>query len=979
MTPRLLAIAVIATISCGSPPRPAAPPPPPAAPPPTPPPATNLPPPVKAIAVPTLVPAPLAGDATKTTVHRLSNGMTVYLSPDAQEPAVIAHVAVHAGSSFDPELSTGLAHYLEHMLFKGTTQLGTLDYAQEKPHLQKIAQLYDELRRPGADREQVLRDIDRETQEAATFAVPNELDQLYTRLGITGLNAFTNSDATVYIAKVPKNRIAQWARVEATRYADAVFRLFWPELEAVYEEKNRGLDSPPRRVRDAFMRAMFPHSGYGWSSTIGEVDHLKNPAYADMEAFFRRYYTPRNMAILLAGDVDESVLPVLEQAFASFTREAADAPPPGAPPKLQGRSQVDVTVPANEGVVLGWPLVAATHPDRIALEVLDRIVLDGTSGLLARDLLLPQKVATAGSQPSFLRDAGFFQLYADALAGQGHAELEKLLLAEIEKLKRGEFSDDEVASSILAIDLDDQRAIESNPGRMQIMERSFIDGEEWASVVRRPERLHAVTKADVVRVANRYLTNDFLLVRKIKGASEASKIKKPGITPVKVDPSRRGAFAQAILDMPVAPIEPVAIAAGRDYQRQAIATGPLITVANTRNGLFAVRYDFEVGRTDDRLICLALDVLRVSGAGTRSAEQVGQELHRLGVEVTTSCARRQLSITLSGVDKSLDAALALAREWLAAPAFDAQTIAGRIATIKTERGNALANPQVIANAAQDFARYGKDTEFLVVPSNKQLDAVTPAQIKASLARLLHYKHRTSYFGPRPAAEVGKLVALGDGARQPPVHAALRLRAANTALVTDEPTAQTHIWMLWPRAPTTAGERAAGAVFGQYIRPVLFQEVREARGLAYTVTGGYAPGLHQADDGHVFAYVGTQSDKAPDAIDALLATLRAPLDAKRFSEARDALAETYRVARIPPRDIASAVYLWEDQGEAKDPRAARYAAAARVDQAALDRWRSAALARPMILSVTGDHGKLDDAQLTKLAPITRVPVSQLFGY
>jgi hypothetical protein len=286
---------------------------------------------------------------------------------------------------------------------------------------------------------------------------------------------------------------------------------------------------------------------------------------------------------------------------------------------------------------------------------------------------------------------------------------------------------------------------------------------------------------------------------------------------------------------------------------------------------------------------------------------------------------------------------------------------------------------VIANAQQDFARYGKDTEFLVVPSNKELDAVTPAQIKATLGNFLHWKHRTSYFGPRTGGEIAKLVVLGDGKRPAPARKPIRFRAPNTALVTDEATAQTHIWMIWPRAATDEADRAAGTMFGQYIRPVLFQEVREARGLAYSVTGGYGSSQHKVDDSQLFAYVGTQSDKAHDAIDAVLATLRAPLDGKRFAQARETLTESYRVARIPPRDIAGAVYVWEDQGESRDPRAARYAAAVKIDQAALDRWRSTALGRPLILSVTGDHGKLDDGKLGKLAPITMVPIAQLFGY
>ena len=977
-----LALLAIATVACG----PATPPPvQPAAPVaqaprPAPPPSPVIVAPVaKAIAQPALIAAPLAGDATRTTIHRLSNGMTVYLSPDPQEPSVVAHIAVHAGSSFDPEISTGLAHYLEHMLFKGTTQLGTLDYAQEKPHLEHIAGLYDELRRPGADRDKILHEIDRETQEAATFAVPNELDQLYSRMGITGLNAFTNNDATVYVAKVPKNRLAQWARVEASRYSDAVFRLFWPELEAVYEEKNRGMDNPARRVHDAFMRAMFPHSGYGWSSTLGEIEHLKNPAYGDMQAFFRRYYTPQNMAILLSGDVDESILPVLEQAFAGFHRTPGDAPAPGAPAKLIGRSQIDVTVPAHEGVLIGWPLVPSTHPDRAALEVMDRLVLDGASGIIQRELLLPQKVASAASSPTFLRDAGYWELYADALSGQSHAELEQLLHGIVDKLQRGEFADDEVAAAILTMDIEQQRDIESNAGRMTLMQEAFINGEDWDSVAHRIDRIKQITKADVMRVANRYLDGNYLVIRKVKGSDAWPKITKPAITPVALDPARRGRFARAILDEAVPPLEPVAVVAGRDYVRQASAAGELISVPNTRNGLFTVRYDYEVGRSGDRMICLALEVLRLSGSGKQSADELQRALHQLGVSIGSSCTRNESSITVTGIDKNLEPALALLRAWLADPAFDAQTVKARVATVETERANALTTPATIASAQADFARYGNDTEFLVVPSNQDLDRVAPARLKALLGSFLHWRHRTSYYGPRAPADAAKVIERGDGRRPTAPRKAVTLRAPNTTLVTDLSTAQTHINLIWPRPPANDTERALGTVYSAYIRPVVYQEVREARGLAYAVAAGYAPGSRKADDASVSAYVGTQRDKTHDSLDALLATLRAPIDDKRFAQARDTLAETYRAERIPPRDIATVVYRWEDQGERGDPRAARYARAEKVDRDALERWRKAVLSRPLILSVAGDRTKLDEARLGALAPVTSVPVTKLFGY
>ncbi len=933
----------------------------------------------KAEYAPTLQPSPLPNDPTKTTIHRLSNGMTVYISPDKQDPTIVAHIAVRAGGAQDPQISTGLAHYLEHMLFKGTSKLGTLDYQQEKPHLDKIATLYADLRKPGVDRDRVLKEIDSETQKSAAYAVPNELDQLYSRMGITGLNAFTNNDATVYVSEIPKNRIAQWARVEATRYSDAVFRLFWPELEAVYEEKNRALDNPGRRAQEAFMKAMFPKHGYGWSSVLGETEHLKSPAYGDMEMFFNRYYTPGNMAILLSGDVDASVLPVLEKEFASFKRPAGDAVAPGAQPALSGRSEVTVQVPAEEGVILGWPLVSATHEDRLAIEVMDLLLLDGQSGILARDLLIPQKVADAGCNPTFLRDAGYYELTADALAGQSHAELEKLLLALVDKLQRGEFTDTDLATAILTADIGRQRQVESSQGRMGLMQESFILGESWGDVVSHVDRMKKLTKADIMRVAKQYLTKSFLVVKKVKGQATPPKITKPGITAVKVDPSRQGTFAKAVLEMPVQPIEPVALVEGKDYERSTLPTGELVTVKNQRNGLFQLTYEYEWGRSDDKLACIALEVLKVSGAGKRSAEQVARQLHETGLSIDVGCSKDETQISISGIDKNLESGLALLREWLADPAIDDATIKARVATALTERANSIATPQVIAGAQQLYARYGNESEFLIVASNKQLQAVTPAPLKKLLAQFLKLKHRTSYFGPRGQKDAAASIVLGNGkvATRPP--RATRFRKPNAIFATDQETAQTHVWLLWPRKVANDGDRAAGTVFSEYAGTVLYQEVREARGLAYTVFGGYDSGSRKIDDASVYAYVGTQGDKADDALAAVLATLRMPMDDKRLETAKETIAQNHRVERIPPRAISNVVYAWEDQGEKSDPRAARTERALKLDKLALEKWIKGALAQQVIISITGDRKKLDEAKLKKLAPVTWVPVSKLFGY
>jgi predicted Zn-dependent peptidase len=933
----------------------------------------------RAVAQPKLVAQPLAGDPTKTTIHRLSNGMTVYISSDKQEPSVVAYVAVHAGASYESRESTGLAHYLEHMLFKGTSKLGTSDYAKEKGHLDKIASLYDDLRKPGANRDQILKEIDSQTQAAAAFAIPNELDQLYSQLGVAGLNAFTNNDSTVYVTTVPKNRLSQWARVEAARYSDAVFRLFWPELEAVYEEKNRGLDSPERRVNEAFMKALFPDHGYGWSSVIGEVEHLKTPAYGDMVRFFERYYTPSNMAILLAGDVDESVLPLLEQEFGAFKRQPGPAAAPGKVASLTKRSEISVKVPANEGVVLGWPLVSATHPDRLAIEVMDLLLMDGSSGILARDLTLPQKVADAGCNPTFLRDAGYYELYADALDGQSHAELEKMLLELVGKLQRGEFTDTDLATAILTRELNQQRQLESNQGRMGMMLEAFIADEEWDAAVTKIDRMRKISKADVMRVAKQYLTPGMLVVKKVKGQEAPPKITKPGITPVKVEQGRRSDYASSILDMKIPPIEPIALAEGKDYVRGKLKTGELIAVKNERNNLFQVSYEFNYGRTDDRFACMALDVMKSSGAGKRTAEQTARALHELGLTIDTFCSKEESGITISGIDRNMEQGIALLKDWLASPAFDDKLLSAKVAAALTERSNAMKDPRSIGGAAQAYAAQGTDNEFLVVASNKQLQAVKPDQLKKILATFLKRKHRTSYFGPRAKDAAASAIALGDGSMPMRAQHVVKYRNPGSVFVTDQDTAQTQVLFTWPRKPANDNERAVGTVFGEYMSPLLYQQVREARGLAYTVFGGFKAGAKKQDPSGLIAYVATQSDKTHEAIDALLDTLKQPFEDQRLKLAHASIDESHRVDRIPPRFIAGTVYSWDDQGLKTDPRDKRVKAALAVDKAAAEKWTKAAVTAKPTISVVGNVKKLDLDKLGKLGKVEQVPVEKLFGY
>jgi predicted Zn-dependent peptidase len=244
----------------------------------------------------------IPGDPMKARFYTLKNGLTVILSVNAKEPRIQTLIGVRAGSNNDPKDHTGLAHYLEHLLFKGTYRFGTLDSAKESVYINKIENLYDTYNKASdaAARKTIYRQIDSISGIAATLAIANEYDKMMTAMGAQGTNAHTSVEETIYEEDVPANAIDKYLAVQAERFRSPVFRLFHTELEAVYEEKNRGLDDDRTKVYETMLSSLFPHHNYGQQTTIGTIEHLKNPSLKAIREFYNTYYVPNNMAIVMA-------------------------------------------------------------------------------------------------------------------------------------------------------------------------------------------------------------------------------------------------------------------------------------------------------------------------------------------------------------------------------------------------------------------------------------------------------------------------------------------------------------------------------------------------------------------------------------------------------------------------------------------------------------------------------------------------------
>ncbi|MBA3899863.1 MAG: insulinase family protein, partial [Bacteroidetes bacterium] len=329
----------------------------------------------------------------------LSNGLTVLLSENPELPQVYGGVVVKAGGKNDPSDATGIAHYLEHMLFKGTQTMGSIDYAQEKPILDKITELYAELGKTNSEdgRKKIQMEINQQSIKAADFAIANELDKILAEMGSSGVNAFTTEEFTAYHNSFPSNQIERWLDVYSHRFINPVFRLFQSELETVYEEKNRMMDNGFSLAYEKFMASFYKNHPYGQQSIIGSTVHLKNPPLHKMYEFYDQYYVANNMALILSGDFKaEEIMPIIEAKFGAWRTGEVPAFPDYKEDAFKGREVVEVKMTPIKAAVMGFRTVPNGHADLPALMVCNNLLSnEEQSGLLDRLITDGEVMATA--------------------------------------------------------------------------------------------------------------------------------------------------------------------------------------------------------------------------------------------------------------------------------------------------------------------------------------------------------------------------------------------------------------------------------------------------------------------------------------------------------------------------------------------------------------------------------------------------------
>lgn len=937
----------------------------------------------------------VTGDPTQSRFYTLKNGLTVILSPSKKEPRVQSYIAVKAGSKTDPATNTGLAHYLEHMLFKGTDRFGSLDWSKEKPLLDQIDALYEKYNKTtdAAARKEIYKQIDQTSGEAAKFAIANEYDKMMSAMGAKGTNAFTSFEQTVYTEDVPSNAINKYLAVQSERFRAPVLRIFHTELEAVYEEKNRGLDNDGRKVIEKMFETIFPNNNYGKQTTIGTVEHLKNPSLVEIRKYFNTYYVPNNMGIIMSGDFNpDEVIAQIDKDFGYM--QAKPIPAYTFQPEAEIKAPIvkEVTGPTPESIMIGFRFPGAATKDAQMLDLVGNILTNGAAGIIDLNLVKKQKLLGAAAFPYILKDYSVLLLQGNPTQGQSLDEVKTLLLTELENLKKGNFPDDLIPS---IINNQRKRIIEENENyssRASNLMSNFTDETDWKDKVAYVNELAKITKADIVAFANKYLGNNYVLINKRQGEDKSIvKVEKPTITPVSVNREAQSDFLKKVNAMPENKIEPVWVDFKKDIQRANSGGREVLAVQNKDNALFRLYYQYETGSWSSKVLPIAADYLEYLGTKSKTAEDISTDFYKIASSFRISTGGENMTVSIDGLQENCDKAVMLFEDLLRNCQPDEEALAAYKLRLKKARTNKKQNKGAIMGALRNYAIYGPQNPSNNEMTDAELDALKASDLTNALHDLADYKHRILYYGPKTASEIAADLSKTHPAPAnfkalPPAKKFVQLTTdKNQVYFAHYDMVQAEVF--WLRASETYNSELQPTIsmfneyFGGGMGSIVFQTIRESKALAYSTYASFSTPARKEYRNTVLAYVGTQSDKFNEAVTGMNELLNdLPQSDKALENAKEGLRKSLATERITQDGILFSYLSAERMGRDYDIRKNTYDAVGKFSFADLKSFHEKEMSKKAYnYCIVANETKVQEADMKKLGNFQKLTLQQLFGF
>ena len=938
-------------------------------------------------------------DPLKARIYTLDNGLKVYMTVNKETPRIQTYIAVRVGGKNDPAETTGLAHYFEHLMFKGTTNFGTQNYEIERPLLDQIEEQFEIYRKTtdSLERKAIYARIDSISYEASKYAIPNEYDKLMAAIGANGTNAYTSFDVTCYTEDIPSNQIDNWAKIQAERFENCVIRGFHTELETVYEEKNMSLTRDPRKVYEAVLSSLFPHHPYGTQTVLGTQEDLKNPSIKNIKEYYKKWYVPNNMAICLSGDFDP------DQMIATIDKYFGGLKPNPDLPKLNLPRETDITTPVvrevfgpdAESVALAWRFPGAASKDVETLQVVSQILYNGQAGLFDLDLTQQQKTLSSYCYPMPMSDYSALMMQGRPKQGQTLDEVKDLMLGELKKLRDGDFDEKMLEANINNFKLYQMQQLENNDARADMFVESFVNGSDWADEVTALDRMSKLTKNDIIAFANKYLKDDnYAIIYKKQGKDpNEKKMSKPEITPIVMNRDTVSSFLKEIQASVVQPIEPVFLDYSKDLsQLKAKSDLPVLYKQNTTNDIFQLIYLFDMGSNNDKALGTAAQYLEYLGTADMTPEEVKSEFYRLACSFFVSPGSKRTYVVLSGLNENMPAAMELFEKLMANAQVNKEAYDNMAKDVLKARKDAKLNQMQNFSRLVSYATYGPKSPATNLLSESELTYMNPQELIDRIKELNSFKHRILYYGPSSQDD---LLAIINKEHQVP-ETLKEIPAGNNfePLLTPEtkvfiaPYDAKQIYMSQisnkgekfdPAAES--GRQLYNEYFGGGMNSIVFQEMRESRGLAYSAWAGMLKPTYLTDPYTLRTQIATQNDKMVDAINTFNDIINnMPESEAAFKLAKDGMIARMRTDRTIKMDVIwdyiSAQYL----GQNVDSRIQLYNDVQNMTlKDVIDFQNKWIKGRTYTYAILGDKKELDMDALKKVGPVIELKQEDIFGY
>ncbi|WP_412850438.1 M16 family metallopeptidase [Chryseobacterium sp. PMSZPI] len=853
-------------------------------------------------------------DENKVRIYTLKNGLKVFLAQNFDAPRIQTFIPVRTGSNNDPADNTGLAHYLEHMMFKGTSKIGTQNWEREKILLDQISDLF-ELHKAEQDPEkkkEIYKKIDEVSQEASQYAIANEYDKAISSLGASGTNAHTWFDETVYKNNIPNNELEKWLKIEKERFSEIVLRLFHTELESVYEEFNRAQDNDSRLVSYELMDALFPTHPNGQQTTLGRPEHLKNPSMKAIHKYFDEYYVPNNYAMVLVGDLDfEETIRLIDRYFGVIPYKELPKKTPITEKPITEIVERTVKSPTTPRVQLAWRTDSYGTREAMLADIVVNILSNrGEAGLLDLHINQTQKMLWAQAFSVGLRQYGYFSIVAVPKETQTLKEARDMVLEEIELIKKGEFPDWMLPAIINDFKLQRMKGLETAEGLATTLYDSYIKGRTWEQELNEMDEYACFTKEEVVEFAQSFFKDNFVIVYKEKGVNDKLvRVENPGITPVKINRDTQSEFLKSILSEKTEDIKPEFIDYHKEITTDNCKGKKLSFVKNKYNDIAQVHFIFPFGSDNDRDLGLSTQLLQYLGTKDFSPEDLKKEFFKIGISNDFKTTNDQLLISLSGLEENIEKGISLLQHWMYDVKPDQAIYNQFVGTILENRQAIKKDKNRIMTALTNYTKLGSTSRFTDVISKEELESSKAEVFTDRMKNLFKYPYQVFFYGKdfeNFKGYIGKYVETESlqisAARQYP-----EPETGGNVYFTGYDMVQMEMSKIGKGLPVNPFNFGKVNVFNEYfgrgLSSIVFQEIRESKSLAYSAYVSYAANSELKHPDYITTYIGTQPDKLMIAVDTMNELMNElPEVSTQFENAKNAALKQIASTRVTRNNI-----------------------------------------------------------------------------